>query len=160
RSRYPPTSCRPAPWTWPCAWPRARRTQYAQPSTPSTTGCERPGRSSTPRSAWNSSALADAKRRKARRPCGKSARPDFRPTRSEPRGGQRGPMHHGPAIDGNRLSRDQLTRIGYEPVHGAEEIRGRQISRDRLARPDGIERLVRFLREEFARSLGQDRARG
>src|SRR5262245_7693733 len=88
-SRYPPTSCRPAPWTWPCAWPRARRTRYAQPSTPSTTGCERPGRSSTPRSAWNSSASAEPKRRKAERPCGKSARRDFRPTRSEPRRGQR-----------------------------------------------------------------------
>src|SRR5262249_31004427 len=159
---------------WPCAWPRAPRTRFAQPSTPSTIGCERPGRSSTPRSAWNSSASADTKRRKARRPCGKSARRDFRATRCEPRRGKRWnehisrwgrggrperSMHDGPAIDRDRLSRNQLTRIGYEPVHGAEEIRGRQIPRDRLARPDGIERLVRFLREEFARSLGQDRAR-
>src|SRR5262245_60508868 len=89
RSRYPPTSCRPAPWMWPFAWPRARRTRYAQPNTPSTIGCERPGRSSTPRSAWNSSASAATKRRKARRPCGKSARRDFRPMRSEPRRSKR-----------------------------------------------------------------------
>src|SRR5262245_1792831 len=159
RLRCPTGSCRPAPWTWPCAWPRARRQRYAGPSTRSTIGCARRGRSSMPRSAWNSSASADTKRRKVRRLCAKSARRDFRAMRCDPRRGKRCSMHHGPAVDGDRLSRDQLTRIGYEPMHGAEQIRRRQISRDRLARPDGIERLVRFLGEEFARSLGQHRAR-
>src|SRR5262249_12543723 len=43
RSQCPTGSCRPAPWTWPCAWPRARRRRYAGPSTRSTIGCDRRG---------------------------------------------------------------------------------------------------------------------
>src|SRR5262249_29539363 len=48
----------------------------------STTGCARPGRSSTPHSAWNSSASPDSSCRKASRRCARSARRDFRPTAS------------------------------------------------------------------------------
>ncbi len=64
-----------------------RSTKYA------TIGCEWRGRSSKPRSAWNSSGLAGAKRRKARRRYAKSARPNFRRPAREPRALRRGAVN-------------------------------------------------------------------
>src|SRR6478672_10609806 len=78
RSQCPTRTCRHAPWTSRFASPRVRPTRFAGPSTRSITGCAPPDRSSMPHSAWNFSGSADAKRRKVRRPCAKSARQDFR----------------------------------------------------------------------------------
>src|SRR5262245_48134177 len=82
RWRCPMRSCGRARSTLRCGWRKAPRTRSVGPSMRSTTGCARPGRSSTPRSAWNSSASPEPSCRKASRRCARSALCDFRPTAS------------------------------------------------------------------------------
>ncbi len=56
-------------------WPAAPRAPSAGPSTPSTTGCAWPGRPSTPRWRWSSSASAGPTSAKGWRRSARSARP-------------------------------------------------------------------------------------
>ena len=85
---------KPARSTSPRGWRKARRTRSAGPNTRSTTGCARPGRSSTPRSAWNSSASPGPSCRKAPRRCARSARPSSRATASSERNAASHRMPH------------------------------------------------------------------
>src|SRR6516162_4963359 len=105
------------------------------------------------RVAWSSSASAGPSWRRVRLHCARNAR-RVSPTRVSPELSK----HDRSAIDGDGLPGDQMASVGDEPLYRAHEIGGHEIARNRLPLLDGIERLLRLFREEFACSLGEHRA--